>query len=638
MGLDGRTTALVIAFALLGACADVPKTSSRQEAVVYGVDDRTDVFAHPSMFWRDLAERSIVALVDEGDLDESDPENVQVLGSTLGVARGLCEGERFRDQPTGANCSGTLIDFDLVLTAGHCVEDTFECAETRFVFDYFYEADGRLATIESSDVYRCGELVVSVDDGSLDYAVVRLDRPVDAARRPAAVRMGDMALPVDTDLVVMGFGSGLPLKIDDGGKVLAPNAADREWFGANLDTFGGNSGSGVFNDAGEVVGILVRGERDYESRGPCDVVRVLPNDPDDGAQEECTYVARAIEGLCEVDTTSALCDGDGVCRVCRGGTDCPGELRCNRGACLARCGSARSCPDGFSCGGGLCQPAPTFECDGTDVMRLRCGRPDGVIESCDGFCVGAACVDALAGNTCATAIEIEPVSQVVEGTNGSLTTGNYEGSCSGSSLETVYRFEVDGLTSFRAYATGFDTTLYLRRECEDPASEIACDDDGGAGFDSLIERDLEAGTYFLFMDGFGSSAGDYELTLTFLSLGVDAGFDAGFDAGVDAGFDAGLDAGLDGGFDAGVPRPDAGRPDSGVVRRDAGPGRRDAGVPRVDAAVDAGFFEEPELVTFGWCNCAVGPGVVAPEGDSAPWAAIVFVAAVVLRRRRLPRA
>jgi hypothetical protein len=49
------------------------------------------------------------------------------------------------------------------------------------------------------------------------------------------------------------------------------------FFAANLDTYGGNSGSPVFNaTSGTVEGILVRGENDFVSNGSCYVSLVCP--------------------------------------------------------------------------------------------------------------------------------------------------------------------------------------------------------------------------------------------------------------------------------------------------------------------------------------------------------------------------
>ncbi len=62
-------------------------------------------------------------------------------------------------------------------------------------------------------------------------------------------------------LYVIGHPSGLPTKVADGAQVCTQKGTH---FSANLDTYGGNSGSAVFNaKTNEVVGILVRGANDY---------------------------------------------------------------------------------------------------------------------------------------------------------------------------------------------------------------------------------------------------------------------------------------------------------------------------------------------------------------------------------------
>src|SRR3712207_7230060 len=63
--------------------------------------------------------------------------------------------------------------------------------------------------------------------------------------------------------------SGLPTKIADGARVVRANAS---FFEADLDTFGGNSGSPVFDArTNTVLGLLVRGATDYRARGSCNV-------------------------------------------------------------------------------------------------------------------------------------------------------------------------------------------------------------------------------------------------------------------------------------------------------------------------------------------------------------------------------
>jgi hypothetical protein len=68
-----------------------------------------------------------------------------------------------------------------------------------------------------------------------------------------------------------------------------------------------------------------------------------------------------------------------------------------------------------------------------------------------------------------------------------------------------------------ASVTGFDTVLHLREVCDDPGSELACNDDntppGGLG--SLISETLPSGEYFLIVDGYSSHSGAYQLTIEF---------------------------------------------------------------------------------------------------------------------------
>ncbi len=62
---------------------------------------------------------------------------------------------------------------------------------------------------------------------------------------------------------------------------------------------GGNSGSGAFDDSGQLIGILVRGQRDYVYRSGCYTVNTIASSSDvscesnDGA-EELTYAFRAL--------------------------------------------------------------------------------------------------------------------------------------------------------------------------------------------------------------------------------------------------------------------------------------------------------------------------------------------------------
>ncbi len=234
------------------------------------VDDRRDLYQSSNPLMRRLA-ASTVALVpsrrvhDEGDV-------TRLGGATFGSYFNLCRDERFWDQPSAADCSGTLIGRDLVLTAGHCVKSQRQCERTRFVFGYAINEEGEDPWhVPSGDVYGCSLLVASKDDHRADWAVVRLDRAV-AGRDPIPV---DLTPPtVGTPVAMIGYPGGLPAKIAGGAVVREDEEA--EYFEADLDAFGGNSGSGVFNEkTGALLGILVRGESpNYLRRGRCNIANV----------------------------------------------------------------------------------------------------------------------------------------------------------------------------------------------------------------------------------------------------------------------------------------------------------------------------------------------------------------------------
>lgn len=499
-------------------------TQETSRPVVYGVDDRVDAWEIGDPSWAALVRDASVVLVSAENLDQRDPEAVQVLGTSLGRAYQLCADQRFVEQPSGGQCSGTLIAPDLVVTAGHCI-DAGSCAGTRMVFDYRYDAAGALAPISAAeDVYACSAVVARALEGDRDFAVVRLDRPV-VGRTPARVRGSDEALGVGEAVTLIGYPSGIPVKYAPGGRVTSSGAPALELFNATVDAFGGNSGSGVFNGAQEQVGILVRGATDYVQRGGCFVVNELPEEGVDG--EGVVYIHQAVEALCQASPGEALCAtaGGGYCFACASDAACREGWACVAGAsgsrtCAPSCASDAACRSGHTCQGGRCVPEVSPACVGADVWSVdTCGQPVALAEACEAgaACQGGACTPRPSADTCADAEVIEARSQILRGTLAGGYGNDLEGSCAGSGPDRVLRFEVTQPVPFTAQLTGFDTTLYLRRSCDDPGSEVACNDDatppGGLG--SRIEAELTPGSYSLVLDAWDDQVGAYELTVTF---------------------------------------------------------------------------------------------------------------------------
>ncbi len=232
------------------------------EKVVYGVDNRQDVADVTNPLYRKLAE-STAAMMPAYVVEDLTNGRSSFRSGTLHTDLHVCADERFADQITPAMCSGFLVGKDILVTAGHCIKDRSDCSSNRWVFDFRQDLIGTYPTVPNKNVYGCARIISRALDKltKLDYAMIQLDRPV-TDREPLKVRReGEVKL--GEKLVVIGHPSGLPTKVSDGAFVR--NTFHETFFKANLDTFGGNSGSAVFNaETGEVEGILVRGANDYK--------------------------------------------------------------------------------------------------------------------------------------------------------------------------------------------------------------------------------------------------------------------------------------------------------------------------------------------------------------------------------------
>jgi V8-like Glu-specific endopeptidase len=252
--------------------------------VIYGEDDRR------SLHHSDLAEfvklaDSTAVMMENSSIAKLDIDSLVLLvGGNLSEEMGVCSDSFFASEPAYGLCSGFLIAPDLLVTAGHCVSNEDECKGRKWIFDYRIDllGDNGNSYILKDNVYGCSEIVDRKIDNQvgLDYAVIRLDRPTN---RPALKFRREGKIAKGEQLVVIGHPSGIPAKIADNAWVRTDD--NDYFFKANLDTFGGNSGSAVFNlETKEVEGILVRGERDYvfDLEKKCYVVNECLDDGCDG--------------------------------------------------------------------------------------------------------------------------------------------------------------------------------------------------------------------------------------------------------------------------------------------------------------------------------------------------------------------
>jgi hypothetical protein len=244
-----------------------------KEKGIYGVDDRKDLFevTDPDIL-RDAD--SVVVLVDPGLVIDNGNGTSTIIGTTLGALKRLCTTERFREQLSAGFGSGFLVAPDIIATAGHNIPSG-DLNNIRFIFGFRMVNETTLNdTIPNGDIYIGKEIIASetVRDGA-DWALIRLTASVTNHRVVTIRRHGKIN---DSESVhVIGHPVGLPAKFADGAVVR--RNVDASFFVANLDTYGGNSGSPVFNSGDHVVeGILVRGETDFVQSGTCKVSRVCP--------------------------------------------------------------------------------------------------------------------------------------------------------------------------------------------------------------------------------------------------------------------------------------------------------------------------------------------------------------------------
>lgn len=263
---------MYIKILLIGALLPINFAVSAPK-IIYGRDNRTDLIDMKNYKIHVLG-KAIAGRVKNRSIDIR-RTRAAILGSqplSNPFAGGLCKDERFADQPSASDCTGFLVGEDLLVTAGHCAtgfgtkvenEVTLECESHSWLFDYKINRNGEanVEDVKVENIYGCKEIVIADFSPTSDFALIRLERKASADRVPLKMNLKEK-VKVGESIFVMGHPSGLPLKYAGGAEVFSQEEAN--YFSTNLDTFGGNSGSPVFNSRTmEVEGILVRGDIDY---------------------------------------------------------------------------------------------------------------------------------------------------------------------------------------------------------------------------------------------------------------------------------------------------------------------------------------------------------------------------------------
>lgn len=262
------------------------------DKVIYGNDDRVDVYTVTDQNLLRLAQACCV-VVSLSEISYNGDGTYTLFADPWLSQSGapLCSDEPFRGQLQIGNCSGFLVGDDIIVTAGHCLSAS-SCGNWAFLFDWTQidSTTGPNLIVSEDDIYFCTEIINQSLAGELDHCVARVDRPV-VGRQPIPVRR-EGVVPDGDSLVVVGHPAVLPMKIA-GGAIVQNNNGSIPWFQANLDTYGGNSGSMVVNTGTwEIEGILVRGAPDYVNNGGCTESNRVPDSGNQGSGLEFEEVSK----------------------------------------------------------------------------------------------------------------------------------------------------------------------------------------------------------------------------------------------------------------------------------------------------------------------------------------------------------
>ncbi|MFI5343991.1 MAG: trypsin-like peptidase domain-containing protein [Chlamydiales bacterium] len=224
-----------------------------------GIDHRREVEQVTDPRIRVLA-RSVACLIDSNQLIET--STGYSLSSTIPTV-----GERYRvppeqayaGQPVLGNATALLVGPKWIMTAGHCMYDSQgqqlnNYENLKIVFDFTVTNGNVNRDFERDSVYGVKRVVAYKFDGNSDWALIKLDRPVQG-RDPLRIDFHSKAR-AHRRVIMIGHPSGMPAKVTEG--VLITRDQDGNLI-TDINAFKGNSGSPCFDaKALRLCGILVR--------------------------------------------------------------------------------------------------------------------------------------------------------------------------------------------------------------------------------------------------------------------------------------------------------------------------------------------------------------------------------------------
>lgn len=242
------------------------KTVAPKSGAIYGSDDRSFITNNTPTTIKEMATGIAFIVSSEYWRDYKDGTSL-IYAQELSKIGNVCKEQKFAKNLAIANCTGFLVNEDTLVTAGHCIKDTYDCRDKKFVFGVNQAKETSSGYyVPTNNVYNCKEVVSRMDENGVDYAVIKLNKKVPHRH---IFKLSSSDVKMGTSVYMLGHGAGQVVSFSGVGSVSYTKS--EYLFGAQLDSFSGNSGSPVINTkTNEVEGILVGGNEDWklnESRG-----------------------------------------------------------------------------------------------------------------------------------------------------------------------------------------------------------------------------------------------------------------------------------------------------------------------------------------------------------------------------------
>jgi len=242
--------------------SETPKVN---KVAIYGEANIKNYYEMPKIM-KELAD-STVALIEKKYLyyDPISEKYIPIIAPLIKEVNNICDKETlFNDEKKLSYCSGFFVSPSQVITAGHCVNTWYKGRlilkpEEIYVVSGWKRESKDKFNLEFSkdDVYEVN-YAIKKEDGNEDWAILFLKKNVEN-KKPLVLDRLDLYSEEDP-VFVIGYPLGMSVKLADDAKIF--KITDEKLL-MNSDTFGGNSGSPVFNKYNRVIGILVRGKNDF---------------------------------------------------------------------------------------------------------------------------------------------------------------------------------------------------------------------------------------------------------------------------------------------------------------------------------------------------------------------------------------